>query len=47
MELYAELDLHSRNTYIGIMDKAFKPTNLFVEGSVLTACCLWKGGVGI
>jgi len=24
MELYAGLDLHSRNTYIGIMDKAFK-----------------------
>jgi hypothetical protein len=23
MELYAGLDLHSRNTYIGIMDKAF------------------------
>ena len=24
MELYAGLDLHSRNTYIGIMDKEFK-----------------------
>ena len=24
MQLYAGLDLHSRNTYIGIMDKAFK-----------------------
>ncbi|MDM8537162.1 hypothetical protein QUF70_10440 [Desulfobacterales bacterium HSG17] len=24
MELYAGLDLHSRNTYIGIMDKDFK-----------------------
>ncbi len=24
MELYAGLDLHSRNTYIGIMDKSFK-----------------------
>ena len=24
MELYAGLDLHSRNTYIGIMDKVFK-----------------------
>ena len=24
MELYAGLDLHSRNTYIGIMDNAFK-----------------------
>ena len=24
MELYAGLDLHSRNTYIGIMDKKFK-----------------------
>ena len=23
MELYAGLDLHSRNTYIGIMDKTF------------------------
>jgi len=23
MELYARLDLHSRNTYIGIMDNAF------------------------
>ena len=23
MELYAGLDLHSRNTYIGIMDNAF------------------------
>jgi hypothetical protein len=23
MELYAGLDLHSRNTYIGIVDKAF------------------------
>ena len=23
MELYAGLDLHSRNTYIGIMDKEF------------------------
>jgi hypothetical protein len=23
MELYAGLDIHSRNTYIGIMDKAF------------------------
>jgi hypothetical protein len=23
MELYAGLDLHSRNTYIGIMDEAF------------------------
>ncbi len=23
MELYAGLDLHSRNTYIGVMDKAF------------------------
>ncbi len=23
MELYAGLDLHSRNTYIGIMDDAF------------------------
>jgi hypothetical protein len=23
MELHAGLDLHSRNTYIGIMDKAF------------------------
>ena len=23
MELYVGLDLHSRNTYIGIMDKAF------------------------
>jgi len=24
MQLYAGLDLHSRNTYIGIMDKEFK-----------------------
>jgi len=24
MQLYAGLDLHSRNTYIGIMDKQFK-----------------------
>ena len=24
MEIYAGLDLHSRNTYIGIMDKTFK-----------------------
>jgi hypothetical protein len=24
MQLYAGLDLHSRNTYIGIMDKKFK-----------------------
>jgi hypothetical protein len=24
MELYAGLDLHSRNTYIGILDKEFK-----------------------
>ena len=24
MELYAGLDLHSRNTYIGIMDREFK-----------------------
>ena len=24
MELYAGLDLHSRNTFIGIMDKKFK-----------------------
>jgi hypothetical protein len=24
MELYAGLDLHSRNTYIGIMDKAIQ-----------------------
>jgi hypothetical protein len=23
MELYAGLDLHSRNTYIGVLDKAF------------------------
>ena len=23
MELYAGLDLHSRNTYIGILDKSF------------------------
>ena len=23
MELYAGLDIHSRNTYIGIMDKEF------------------------
>jgi hypothetical protein len=23
MELYAGLDLHSRNTYIGLMDEAF------------------------
>jgi len=23
MELYAGLDLHSRNTYVGIMDNAF------------------------
>jgi hypothetical protein len=24
MQLYAGLDLHSRNTYIGIMDREFK-----------------------
>ena len=24
MELYAGLDLHSRNTYIGILNKGFK-----------------------
>ena len=24
MQLYAGLDLHSRNTYIGIMDQEFK-----------------------
>jgi len=24
MQLYAGLDLHSRNTYIGIMEKEFK-----------------------
>ena len=24
MQLYAGLDLHSRNTYIGILDKQFK-----------------------
>ena len=24
MELYSGLDLHSRNTYIGIMDRDFK-----------------------
>ena len=24
MKLYAGLNLHSRNTYIGIMDKAFR-----------------------
>ena len=25
MELYAGLDLHSRNTYIGILDTEFNP----------------------
>ena len=25
MELYAGLDLHSRNTFIGILDKEFNP----------------------
>jgi len=27
MELYVGLDLHSRNTYIGIMDNDFKRVN--------------------
>ena len=39
MELYAGLDLHSRNTYIGIMDDAFTAFKIschyFDLGSIL------------
>jgi len=33
MELYTGLDLHSRNTYVGIMDKAFN--RVFKKSEIL------------
>ncbi len=42
MELYAGLDLHSRNTYIGIMDDAFNRVFKKRVANSVTICNLGK-----
>ena len=44
MELYAGLDLHSRNTYIGIMDKGFNHFLLHIKNFSTAAARTGTGG---